>query len=115
MFFVWTPGTWDQPIFMSEHFLSISATGVVGECLYWPISGHTDGGDWIRVPSGKRGMVRAGIKVRRDVHFRGSCRWGEGWVLTGLRTPRIFHHWEVRLRQFGDVVIKSYWTAMKGW
>ena len=32
VFLVWTPRTWDQPMFTSEHLLSISATGVVGEC-----------------------------------------------------------------------------------
>ena len=29
VFLVWTSGTWGEPMFMSGHFLSISATGVV--------------------------------------------------------------------------------------
>ena len=41
MFLVWTPGTWGEPMFTSGHFF-ISATGVVGRCPKWPISGDTD-------------------------------------------------------------------------
>ena len=37
VFLMWTPG-----MFTSGHFLCISATGVVGGCPEWPISGHTD-------------------------------------------------------------------------
>ena len=42
MFLMWTPGTWGEPMFTSGHFFSISATGVVGGCPKWPISGDTD-------------------------------------------------------------------------
>ena len=55
------------------------------------------------------------LGVPGDVRFRGSRRWGEGWALTGPRTPRIFRRWEVRVRQFGEMVIKKFWTALKGW
>ena len=42
VFLVWTSGTWGEPMFTSGHLFSIFATGVVGACLKWPISGDTD-------------------------------------------------------------------------
>ena len=42
MFLVWTPGTWSELMFTSGHFFSISATGMVGGCPKWPISGDSD-------------------------------------------------------------------------
>ena len=42
VFLVRTPGTWGEPMFTSGNLFSIFATGVVGGCSKWPLSGDTD-------------------------------------------------------------------------
>ena len=86
-------------MFTDGHFFSISATRMVGECEKWPISGVTDGRDWIEIYSEKRGMVRAGGSggrgggVRKDARRLGRGRWGMSSDLTGLQMNRLFRHW----------------------
>ena len=78
VFLVWTPGTWGEQMFTDGHFFSISATRMVGGCEKWPISGVTDGRDWIEIYSGKRGMVRAGGSASRTIRDRRATEPGGG-------------------------------------
>ena len=61
IFLVWMPGTWGEPMFTSGHFFSISATGVVGGCPKWPISGtQIDGTGLGSAPGNERWSGREG-------------------------------------------------------
>ena len=54
------------------------------------------------------------LVVRGDASRLGSCRWGAGSDLTGLRVHRLFRHWGAIPRRIVDGMNESCWTALKG-
>ena len=54
------------------------------------------------------------LLVRGDTGRLGSCRWGGGSDLTGLRMNRLFRHWGATPQRIVDGINKSCWTALKG-
>ena len=43
VFFVRTPGSWNQPMLASEYGIPLSAIGVVSDYVQWTIPSYTDG------------------------------------------------------------------------
>ena len=64
VFLMWTPETWGEQMFLSGHFFSVLATGVVGRGTRWPISGSMAWGSSSMVWGG---MVRAGGSASRTI------------------------------------------------
>ena len=48
------------------------------------------------------------LGVRGDVRLLGSYRWSTGWDLHGLRTTRLFRHWEASPRLIVDRMNESF-------
>ena len=74
---------------------------------------------WEGQPPGPSGievrLIPVGeLLVQGDASRLGSCRWGMGSDLTGLRINRLFRHWGATPQKIVDGMNESCWTALKG-
>ena len=102
MFLVWMPGTWGEQMFPG-HLFSVLATGVVGGCPRWPVSGGIAWGSSSMFSFGKRGMVRVEGSASRTIGDQGTTDPGGGERVSGRGWPVRHEHgpsWASNMQAF---------------